>query len=202
MRQSIRFLRVPLIAAALCAGALAIGFLVFVASLPREVEDPGRRTDAIVVLTGGSDRVATGIKLLEGGLGKHLLISGVPDEVALRDLTMQVPSAASWVACCITLGRVALDTLGNADEAADWINRHGFKSLRLVTAHYHMPRSRLLFEHAMPGIDMVFHPVFPAAVRSENWWRWPGTTKLLAQEYIKYIAAFFITKILPAGHAP
>lgn len=199
MRQSIRFLRFPLIAAAVCASGLVIGFLIFVSNLPREVENPDRHTDAIVVLTGGSDRVATGIKLLERGLGKHLLISGVPDEVALRDLTMQVPSAASWIACCITLGRVALDTLGNADEAADWMHRHGFQSLRLVTAHYHMPRSKLLFKHAMPTMSIVFHPVFPATVRSENWWRWPGTTKLLAQEYIKYIAAFFITAILPTG---
>ena len=80
------------------------------------------------------------------------------------------------------------------------MHRHRFKSLRLVTAHYHMPRSKLLFEHAMPAMDIVFHPVFPAMVRSENWWRWPGTTKLLAQEYIKYVAAFFITTILPPGN--
>jgi len=200
VRRLVRFLRVPLVAAMICAIGLAIGFVAFVASLPRTVDDPGTHTDAIVVLTGGSDRVSTGIRLLEAGLGRHLLISGVPDEVALRDLTMQVPGAATWIACCITLGRVALDTLGNADEAADWMRRQGFKSLRLVTAHYHMPRSRLLFAHAMPSATIIPHPVFPAAVRAERWWRWPGTTKLLAQEYLKYIAALALTVILPSGN--
>ena len=199
MRRLLRFLRFPLAAALICGLCFAVGFLVFVARLPRVVEDPGSRTDAIVVLTGGSDRVATGIKLLEAGLARHLLISGVPDAVMLRDLTLQVPGSASWITCCITLGRVAIDTLGNAEEATSWMHERGFQSLRLVTAHYHMPRSQRLFEHAMPSVRIVAHPVFPASVKSDTWWRWPGTTRLLGQEYLKYLAALAWTVILPAG---
>src|SRR3546814_12347328 len=77
--------------------------------------------------------------------------------------------------------------MGNAEEAAEWMRERGFHSLRLVTAHYHMPRSRRLFVHAMPGVTIVPHPVFPAAVRADSWWRWPGTTRLLAQAYVKYL---------------
>ncbi|MFN4090122.1 MAG: YdcF family protein [Alphaproteobacteria bacterium] len=195
----LRFLRFPAAAAVVGALVLAAGFVLFVARLPQAVDDPVSRTDAIVVLTGGSDRVATGIKLLETGLAGQLLISGVPDTVQLRDITMQAPGVAEWIACCITLGRVALDTLGNAEEAESWMRERGFRSLRLVTAHYHMPRSRRLFEHAMPHVEIVPHPVFPAAVRSDSWWRWPGTSRLLAQEYVKYLAALAWTVILPAG---
>lgn len=201
MRRVLRFLQVPVAAAIFVAAGLSLGFVLFVARLPQGIEDPGGRTDGIVVLTGGSDRVATGIRLLEADAARQLLISGVPDSVMLRDITMQVPGSAPWIACCITLGRVALDTLGNAEEAAQWTRDRGFRSVRLVTAHYHMPRSMLLLRHAMPDVRLVAHPVFPVAVRSDDWWRWPGTARLLAQEYMKYLAALVWTFVLPAGSA-
>jgi hypothetical protein len=36
---------------------------------------------------------------------------------------------------------------------------------------------------------LIPHPVFPAQVRLEVWWRWPGTTRLVIGEYNKYLAA-------------
>ncbi|MND03177.1 hypothetical protein D3C83_228760 [compost metagenome] len=30
------------------------------------------------------------------------------------------------------------------------------------------------------------HAVFPSHVKSD-WWRWPGTTSLIAREYTKYV---------------
>ena len=65
----------------------------------------------------------------------------------------------------------------------------GFRSLRLVTAWYHMPRSLLEFGRAMPDIEIVAHPVFPEQVKSEHWWAWRGTAMLLISEYAKYLAA-------------
>ena len=73
------------------------------------------------------------------------------------------------------LGHEAINTLGNAHETAQWIRSQGFRSLRLVTAWYHMPRSLLEFDRAMPEIDIVAHPVFPEQVKQERWWTWRGT---------------------------
>src|SRR3546814_336400 len=114
----LRFLRFPLRAALVCAALLTIGFVVFVARLPRTVDDPASRTDAIVVLTGGSDRVSTGMRLLEAGLARDLLISGVPEAVRLGDIIALEPDVAGRATCCITLGRAATAPLGNAEEAA------------------------------------------------------------------------------------
>ena len=61
--------------------------------------------------------------------------------------------------------------------------------MRLVTASYHMPRSLMEFRRVMPDVRLIAHPVFPAHVRIDAWWRWPGTASLLAGEYIKYLVA-------------
>src|SRR3546814_14874806 len=124
----------------------------------------------------------------EGGRERVLLIAGGPDAVSGGDIIALEPDVAGRDTCCITVGRAATDTMGNAEEAAKWMRERGFHSLRLVTAHYHMPRSQRLFVHAMPEVTIVPHPVFPAAVRADSWWRWPGTTRLLPQEYVKYLA--------------
>jgi hypothetical protein len=52
-----------------------------------------------------------------------------------------------------------------------------------------MPRSLLEFGRAMPEIDIVAHPVFPAQVKQEHWWVWRGTAVLLVSEYVKYLGA-------------
>jgi uncharacterized SAM-binding protein YcdF (DUF218 family) len=87
------------------------------------------------------------------------------------------------------LGHEADDTFGNAQETALWIRGQGFHSLRLVTAWYHMRRSLLEFDRAMPDIDIVAHPVFPDQVKQERWWAWRGTAVLLVNEYVKYLGA-------------
>ena len=70
-----------------------------------------------------------------------------------------------------------------------WVKSGGYRSLRVVTASYHMPRSLLLFRHYMPEVELVANPVFPAHVKLESWWRWPGTAKLLAVEFNKYLVS-------------
>jgi uncharacterized SAM-binding protein YcdF (DUF218 family) len=69
------------------------------------------------------------------------------------------------------------------------MRRQGFSSLRLVTAWYHMPRSLLELDRAMPEIEIVAHPVFPDEVSGEHWWASRGTLLVLASEYGKYLGA-------------
>ncbi|MBN35002.1 MAG: hypothetical protein CMM46_09535 [Rhodospirillaceae bacterium] len=165
------------------------GFIWFVDHVPRGVDDRTTATDAIVVLTGGSERLPVGLALLENGLGERLFVSGVysgVDVATILDLNDQAPTT---LACCIDLGHDADHTVGNARETAAWMATGGRMSLRLVTANYHMPRSLDLFRRVMPGITIVPHPVFPDSVRIETWWRHPRTLILLADEYTKYLVS-------------
>src|SRR5215510_11402230 len=62
------------------------GFLAFAAAIPAKVADTDRPVDAIVVLTGGDVRLAEGFVLLDRGLAKKMLISGVSKGVELPAL--------------------------------------------------------------------------------------------------------------------
>jgi uncharacterized SAM-binding protein YcdF (DUF218 family) len=151
-------------------------------------ESESTATDAIVVLTGGRLRLQSGIDLLRAGKGRKLFVSGVNQAVDLDEL-LRVSGNADWASCCTALGHDADSTLGNARETAQWIRQQGFKSLRLVTAWYHMPRSLLELNRAMPDVEIIAHPVFPDEVSQEHWWASRSTVLLLASEYGKYLGA-------------
>src|SRR5690606_25849075 len=111
----------------------AVGFLAFVDSLPQRPVNATTRTDAIVVLTGGSERVTTGLHLLEQGLAKHLFISGVPPGITREELLRRINLADFSLRHRIALGHAAGNTAGNARETAAWMRRQRYRSLRLVT---------------------------------------------------------------------
>jgi uncharacterized SAM-binding protein YcdF (DUF218 family) len=170
------------------------GLVWFVSTIPRD-EPPGadaaalQRTDAIVVLTGGSARLTTGLKLLAAGAAKKLFVSGVYEGVDVQELLRLSRQAPDDVECCIVLGYAADSTIGNAYETEGWMSEQGYTSLRLVTANYHMRRSLLEFRTAMPEVAIIPHPVIPPNVHLSGWWLRRGTASLLITEYNKYLAA-------------
>jgi uncharacterized SAM-binding protein YcdF (DUF218 family) len=179
--------RLAIIAAALFVLGTA-GFIWFAARPAPENESAP--TDAIVVLTGGRLRLQSGIGLLRDGKGRKLFVSGVNQQVDLDEL-LRASGNADWASCCTALGHDADNTLGNARETAQWMRQQGFRSLRLVTAWYHMPRSLLELDRAMPEIEIIAHPVFPDEVSQDHWWASRSTVWLLASEYGKYLRALF-----------
>lgn len=173
------------------------GLLWFASTLPKSVTDPLRKTDAIVVLTGGSGRLEQGFDLIEQQRAKKLFVSGVHQGVEVEELLKIFQRSPSGVTCCMTLGR-AVDTVGNAAETEEWMTQQGFQSLRLVTAAYHMPRSLVEFNRVMPTIQIIPNPVFPVNFRQHDWWRWPGSAGLIVTEYNKYLVALLRSYIIPA----
>lgn len=165
------------------------GLLWYAASMPDRVEDADSPTDAIVVLTGGTERLETGLDLLRRRLGQKLFVSGVYHSVDVAELLRLSRQKPDEVECCIVLGHTADNTMGNAVETAAWMREEGFRSLRLVTSNYHMQRSLLEFRYAMPDATVVPNPVFPDKVKTGQWWLWPGTAHLIIAEYVKFLGA-------------
>lgn len=179
-----------------------IAYVERVESLPAPNE---MKTDAIVVLTGGAARLATALRLLNENKADRLLVSGVA-QTATRATLMQavlptMPDAVQTASggqgidlqllfeCCVDLGFEADDTAGNAAETASWAAARGYKTIRLVTANYHMPRAQVEFARWMPGITIWPHPVRSDAMRVEDWWQRRTATFFLLGEYTKYVAA-------------
>jgi len=188
-----RALGLVLLALASCGLAWAAGLVWFVAGIPRE-EPPATgtsvvHTDAAVVLTGGSRRLATGLVLLASGLTDRLFVSGVYDGVEVRELLSAWTSAPDDLAKRVELGYAADSTIGNAEETASWARERGVRSIRLVTANYHMRRALVEFRAVMPGMEIIPHPVLPAVLPLDEWWTRRSTTTLLAGEYTKYLIA-------------
>jgi uncharacterized SAM-binding protein YcdF (DUF218 family) len=182
-----RTLRRIAMASAVVFVSLAGGFVGFLSRpLP---ENQATSTDAIVVLTGGPLRLQSGMDLLRDGKGRKLFVSGVNQQVDLDALLRISGNAPDWASCCTAVGHDADNTLGNARETAQWMRQQGFKSLRLVTAWYHMPRSLLELDRAMPEIVIIAHPVFPDELTQEHWWLSSGAVLLLTGEYAKYLGA-------------
>lgn len=172
-----------------CLLLYLLGIPWFAGQLPRSAVDDERTTDAIVVLTGGSDRLAVALDLLSADKARKLFVSGVYRGVDVRQLLDLSQHSPEDLSCCVVLGYEADNTRGNADETAAWMKAEGFTSLRLVTATYHMPRSLLEFRRTMPDVEIVPHPVFTDAFKRDDWWLWPGSSSLLISEYTKYLVA-------------
>lgn len=134
--------------------AWALGFALFMVSTGRPLE--GNPTDAVVVLTGGPGRIDRGLALLRQGTAKRMLVSGVGRQVKPHELSAQYKIEAGLMRCCIDLGHEAVDTKSNAQETAAWVRKRGYRTVRLVTADWHMPRAELeLAAQLGPDVELV-----------------------------------------------
>lgn len=129
-----------------------LGYALFAVLLPRPAEE--RPTDAIVVLTGGAKRIERGLALMEKKLAKRMLVSGVARTVRPEELAAQYRADEALFRCCVDLGRESVDTRSNAEEVARWMERHRFRTMRLVTTDWHMPRARFELSRRLGG-DIV-----------------------------------------------
>jgi uncharacterized SAM-binding protein YcdF (DUF218 family) len=155
--------------------AWILGFAWFALFLPQPADMI--KTDAVVVLTGGSNRIDRGLEIIRQGKAKRMLISGVDRDVKPEELALQYKEAERIFACCVDLGFRAVDTRSNALETARWVNRHNIKSVRLVTNNWHMRRARFELDQAMPSNVTITNDAVPAA---------PSFTVLL-KEYSKFL---------------
>lgn len=119
--------------------AYVLGFVLFTLMLPPQLE--GVTTDAVVVPTGGAGRIDRGLELLRRRQAKRMLVTGVGAGVTPIDLAREYRASPALFACCVDLGRDAVDTRSNAGETAAWLKRHGFTTVRLVTSDWHLARA-------------------------------------------------------------
>ncbi len=162
----------------------AAGFLWFYNNVPQEKKIfPPNTADAIIVLTGGNNRLEYGLELLANNAADTLFVSGVGTNVGVDDILRQVPNniRSKISAKQIIIGGKAENTIGNAQEVQEWlekpINGSEYKKIILVTSSYHMPRSVLEFSSLMPELSIITAPV----ITNDN--------ELVFSEYNKYLAS-------------
>ncbi|MCA3365036.1 MAG: YdcF family protein [Roseomonas sp.] len=168
---------------------LWLGGLLWFLRAVQEAAADSSQTDAIVVLTGGAERVETGFRLLEEGLAPQLFVSGVHPDSRLTELARGAGMNPVKLQGRVELGYAAASTRGNAAEIAAWAKQRNIASIRLVTAGYHMPRARAELRRAMPTLRVAAHPVTPPRLRAHGAFWQPRNWGLLLGEYMKFLGA-------------
>jgi uncharacterized SAM-binding protein YcdF (DUF218 family) len=150
--------------------------------------DPAQAADAGVVLTGRSDaRLRAGLALLEQGRVPRLLISGVFANATDEEVRAVIGGRPELYACCVTLGREAQSTVGNAREIAEWVARSPTRSLLLVTEAWHMPRALLEVRRALPGLEVSPYAIRQPPYVLDDPWSNSRVIRALALEYAKLL---------------
>jgi uncharacterized SAM-binding protein YcdF (DUF218 family) len=179
---------------------VAVGFVLFLTSISRYgTQQTVASADAIVVLTGGYQRVDEAFRLLEEKKGKRLLISGVNPSTSRYVLQETFAADEARFACCVDVDREALDTIGNAIETARWAEGHGFKSVIVVTNDYHMPRSLLELSRTMVDVELIPHAVVAGPRETAGTRNHADRYRVLFGEYAKYAAARLRTLVDAVG---
>jgi len=133
--------------------AWALGFVWFAAVLPRPATT--ERADAVVVLTGSAGRVERGLAVLDNHWAPKMFVSGVYRDVKPGEFASQFHVSGAQMACCVTLGYSATDTISNARETSGWVKAQRLGSIRLVTSDWHMRRAAAELRHVLPAEVMV-----------------------------------------------
>jgi uncharacterized SAM-binding protein YcdF (DUF218 family) len=121
----------------------ALGFALFAVTLGHPAK--AEKTDAIVVLTGGAGRIERGIAVMKHGEAKRMLVAGADPSVTRGDLIRRLHGEGRLVRCCVDLGSESVDTRSNAEEALRWLDKHHYRSVRLITSDWHMHRAAYEF---------------------------------------------------------
>lgn len=140
---------------------------------------PGVATDGVAVLTGGAKRLERGTAVLRAGLAKRLLISGVNPQVTPEEMRLALQMPEELFDCCVDLGFVAATTRDNADEVSEWVERYDWRSIRIVTAGYHMPRARQELAAKLPPDLIIVEDGVPAYLPS----------LAMVREYLKFLGS-------------
>ncbi len=184
-----RFIRIAILVFVVTAGAVFGGFLWFADSVATMRPPEGARADAIIVLTGGYQRIDQAVGLLRDKVGKRLLISGVNPSTTRAQIRRMTQSSPDLFACCVDMGYKAIDTIGNANEAAGWIRDKGYTSIVVVTNNYHMHRSLHELRSASPNTEFIAYPVINSDLSRTNWFANPDVLRTMISEYAKFVVA-------------
>lgn len=166
------------------------GFLYFVDSVTTLTPPANPNADAIVVLTGGYQRIDQAVELLKHGSGNRLLISGVNPSTSSNQIRRMTQSSAGLFECCVDIGYEARDTIGNASETTRWIQDKGYRSVLIVTSNYHMPRSLHELRRLDRETQFIPYPVINTDLKRADWYVDPNALRTLISEYGKIVVAY------------
>ncbi len=148
------------------------------------------KSDVIVVLTGGDERIAHAVTLCKEGYSDKLLLTGCEDKIAL----MKQYAVESGISADNILEEdKSSSTYENAVFTKDIVLEMGFESAIVVTSDYHTRRSMLVFKKAFrdTGVSFVYCSSDDEGFTPAKWWSNGYSFRLVMSEYVK-LAGYFV----------
>ena len=151
----------------------------------------------IVILTGGSNRIKDGLKIINNFnkldlMNIKLLISGTGEGFTKLSINKILPKKkifSMFIKCCVELDSKSKNTYSNAIQTKFWIKKNNIKKFVLITSNYHMPRALLEIREQMPYINIIAYPITPIKHNINNWLYSFETFSLVFIEYSKFLIA-------------
>lgn len=162
------------------------------------VSNPPENCDAIVILSDDdftADRAARAADLYHSGWAPRVVGSGRRlrpyasiAQLEAKDLEIRgVPAKA-----VVQFSHDAPDTLQELKGIRDFLGKHGWKRVMIVTSNYHTRRTRYLARHIFPD---SFHVLIESApdhdYDPESWWRTRAGMKVFFHEFIGMVVAMW-----------
>ncbi len=153
------------------------------------------KTNAIIVVSGDTDRMKHAIDLYKQGYAPKLILSGAAREGDVSNaLAMHIEASNSGIPDdAVILEERATNTFENAIFTKDIVQSKGFKNIILVSSPYHQRRVYETFRSVFRGTDVTFQnsPSIYSSWKVDSWWKIDKNTHLTQEE----IAKIFWAKI-------
>lgn len=134
----------------------------------------GPPADAILVLTGGENRIAEGYRAWRQGKAAHLFILGAGREATLERILPELPRLSAAEREHLHIEGWSENTLENSFSARTQTVGRGFARVILVTSRYHLARAHLALRASLPaGIEISVIPVRAEWRGRSGWLRVP-----------------------------
>ncbi len=154
------------------------------------VQDELREADVIIVLGGGGKRVDEAVKIYKQGYSDRMIMTGGSRDGRGNPAGEMAHYASDHLgisADYIIIEPKAQSTYQHPIYVKPIMQELKFKSAIVVSSHFHMRRSRMLFDRAFKnsGMEMTYHPVMDDWFDMDLWWTDIHSRRIVMQEYMK-----------------
>lgn len=151
------------------------------------------KADAIVVVSGDSDRMRHAIDLFKQGYASKLILSGAAkDGLASNALVMHLEASRSGIPNeNVIMEEKAYNTFENAQFTKEIVLSKGMNNIILVSSPYHQRRVYETFKSLFKttGIKLQNSPSPYAKWKPNNWWESERELHLTQEETLKILWA-------------
>ncbi|MEW9671316.1 YdcF family protein [Ammoniphilus sp. 3BR4] len=159
---------------------LSLAIFLFAGTFLVLDEEP-KKVDAIIILSGGSERLDKAMMLYQKGYADHLILSNGLETNLEEKARKHLPSSS------IIMEDKARSTLDNAIYTKEIMIHHHFRSAIVVSSDYHMKRVKYLFEKAYEetNVELTYISSKSGFFKPLLWWTSKSSIRVTVNEYLK-----------------